>query len=178
MLFDPRPNKEERSAWSEFVTCTLVALAAAAYVLCIPFLPLVAWWERHKRKLLTAGMTARNRVMPWPDFVRAAKEKRGTLIIEGDPRKGPNLWWTPEDLSAVSPHSCSLDLRTLLDRTYQPFRFWCYERYTSPSTGSASLVVGGEGQNREFAIGSDEPDRGTGIFQDLPTVLISYHGRR
>ena len=114
--------------------------------------------------------------MQWADFVTAMEQKRGTLIVEGDPHKGPNLWWTPEDILSASPHPCSSDLRALFDRSYGPFREWCYERYTSPATGIASLVVGGEGQPRRFAIGSEEGEAGVGIFKDVPTVLTSGRG--
>jgi hypothetical protein len=121
-------------------------------------------------------MTAKNRVMQWPEFVQAVQEKHGTLIIEGDPRKGPNFWWTAENVSSLSPHPCSCDLGTLFDRSYKPFRAWCYERYT-PATGIALLVLGGEGQRRGFAIGSEEDEIGTGIFKEIPTILTSSRGR-
>jgi hypothetical protein len=157
-----------------FVFVPLMAIAALA---SLPFLPFAALWERRKTRLLTDAMTAKNRVMQWPEFVQAVQEKRGTLIIEGDPWKGPNFWWTAENVSSLSPHPCSCDLGTLFDRSYRPFRAWCYERYTSPATGSAFLVLGGGGQRRGFAIGSEEDEIGTGIFKDMPTVLTSIRGR-
>src|SRR5438270_988199 len=90
-----------------FVFMPLLAIVALA---SLPFLPLVRWWEKRKRRLLTDAMTAKNRVMVWPEFVKALEEKRGTLIIEGDPWKGPNFWWTAEDVRSLSPHPCSCDL--------------------------------------------------------------------
>ena len=154
----------------------IVPLMAMAAALSLPFLPALAYWGRRKKRLLAHAMTKQNRVLPWPDFVCALEEKRGTLIVEGDPFKGPNLWWTPEDVRIASPHRCSENLHSLFDRSYDPFMRWCFERYTSPSTGSALLVLGGEGQRRGFAIGSEEEEVGTGIFQKMPTVLTS--GRR
>jgi hypothetical protein len=150
---------------------------AIAALVSLPFLPFAAWRERRKTRLLTDAMTAKNRVIQWPEFVQAVQEKRGTLIIEGDPRKGPNFWWTAENVSSLSPHPCSCDLGTLFDRSYRPFRAWCYERYTSPVTGSAFLVLGGEGQRRGFAFGSEEDETGTGIFKDMPAILTSSRGR-
>lgn len=150
---------------------------AIAALVSLPFIPIVAFWERRKKSVLAESMTRTKRALLWPDFVRALEEKHGTLIVEGDPRKGPNLWWTTESVSAVSPHRCSCDLGSLFDRNYRPFRMWCYERYISPTTGTAFLVLGGEGHRRGFAIGTDEEDIGSGIFQNVPTVLIGRRGR-
>ena len=148
-------------------------LLAIAALISLLFTPIAALWEKRKKRLLKDAMTAKNRAMQWPEFVQALEEKRGTLIVEGDPRKGPDFWWTSENIRTVSPHSCSCDLGTLFDRNYKPFRAWCYERYTSPATGTALLVLGGEGQRRGFAIGSEEDEIGVGIFKDVPTVLTS-----
>jgi hypothetical protein len=65
----------------------------------------------------------------------------------------------------------------MFDRSSRPFRAWCYERYTSPATGIAILVLGGEGQRRGFAIGGEEDEIGTGIFKGMPTILTSSRGR-
>jgi hypothetical protein len=155
------------------VSLFVVALIAIAYVLALPFLPIVVYWERRKKRVLARAMTRQNRTLLWTDFARALEGKRGTLIVEGDPRKDPNLWWTPEDIRLLSPHPCSDDLSSLFNRSYRPFMRWCFERHTSPSSGSAFLVLGGEGQRRGFAIGSEEDESGTGIFQNMPTVLMT-----
>jgi hypothetical protein len=152
-------------------------LMVQAALVSLPFIPIAAWSQKRTRSLLTNAMKAKDRVIQWPEFVQVAEEKRGTLIVEGDPRKGPNFWWTEENVHSLSPHSCSCDLGTLFDRSYRPFRGWCYERYTSPATGTALLVLGGEGQRRGFAIGSEEDEIGTGMFRDMPTVLTSRRGR-
>lgn len=170
----PRRPKEFGPLVSLLVFVPLMAIAA---LVSLPALPVVTYWEKRKRRLLTHAMTAKNRAMQWPEFVQAVEEKRGTLIIEGDPRKGPNFWWTAEDVSSLSPHPCSCDLGTLFDRRYRPFRAWCDERYTSPATGSAFLVLGGEGQRQSFAVGSEEDETGGGIFKDMPTILTSSRGR-
>ena len=47
-------------------------------------------------------MTAKNRVMQWPEFVQAVEEKQGTLIVDGDPRKAPSFWWTAEDICSMT----------------------------------------------------------------------------
>jgi hypothetical protein len=155
----------------------LVPFLAVAALISLPFTPLVSWRARRRKRLLAETMTAKNRVMRWPQFVQALEQKRGTLIIEGDPRKGPSFWWTAEDVRSLSPHPCSCDLGTLLDRSYRPFHEWCRKRYTSPATGTAFLSLGGEGQRRGFAIGSEEDEIGIGIFKDMPTVLTSSRGQ-
>ena len=145
-----------------FVFLPLMVIASA---LSLPFVPIAAYWNRRKRRLLIQAMTRQSRVLPWPDFVRCLEEKRGTLIVEGDPRKGPQLWWTPEDVRGVSPSRCSESLSSLFDQSYAPFMQWSFERYTSSLSGSALLVLGGEGQRRGFAIGSEEDELGRGIFE-------------
>lgn len=170
----PKRPKEFGPLVSLFVFVPLLALYA---LVSLPFLPLVAWWEKGRRRLLIDAMTAQNRVMQWPEFVRALQEKRGVLIVQGDPWKGPDFWWTAENVGSLSPHPCSCDLGTLFDRSYRPFRAWCHERYISPVTGSALLVLGGEGQRWGFALGSEEDETGAGIFKDMPTILTSRRGR-
>jgi hypothetical protein len=150
---------------------------AIAALVSLPFLPLVAWCQKRKKQLLAERMTKQNRSMLWADFVRAAEGKHGTLIVEGDPRKGPNLWWTADNIRAVSPYPCSDSLGTFFERSYKPFRKWCRERYTNPVTGTALLVLGGSGQRRGFSIGSEEDERGTGIFENMSTVLITHRGK-
>ena len=137
--------------------------------------PIVAWREQRKRRLLAARMKGQNRVMPWADFLQAAEMKRGTLIVEGNPRKGPNFWWTNEDVRTLSPYRCSCDLGALFDRGYWPFREWCYERYANPSTGSAALVVGGGRERLKFAGAQEETDS---QHPAIPTVLVTRDGRR
>ena len=154
-------------------------LMAIATLISLPFLPVVAHWEKHKKRLLADVMTRQKRALQWEDFTKALEEKRGTLIVEGDPFKGPNLWWTSDDVRSASPYRCSCDIGTLRDRGYDPFMQWCYERYLSPKIGHAFLVLGGEGQRRGFALGSQEDElAGTGIFKDMPTVLVTGQRHR
>jgi hypothetical protein len=172
------PRKEPRKFgpfMGMFVFLPLMVIAAA---LSLPFMPLVAWWRKREKRLLAESMTKQNRVMRWSDFVQVAEEKRGTLIVEGDPRKGPHLWWTSEDVRAISPYACSDDLGTLLNRSYKPFHEWCYKRYANPATGSGLIVLGGGRQRLGFALGNEEDERGTGIFKKISTVLITSRGRR
>lgn len=153
-------------------------LLVIASVASLPVVPIFAWQQRRNKRLLADAMAKGDRVILWPDFVQALGTKRGTLIVEGDPRKGPNLWWTAHDVCATSPYPCSRDIGALFDPKYRPFRVWCHENYTSPTTGTALLVTGGEGQRRGFALGATEDERGSGIFEDVLTVLTTYGGRR
>ena len=152
-------------------------LLAAAALVSLPLAPLIVARKKRKNRLLAEAMRAKNRVMEWPEFVQALNEKRGTLIVEGDPFKGPNFWWTAEDVRSLSPHPCSSPLGALFDRAYRPFRAWCHEHYVSPATGVAFFVLGGEGQRWGFALGGEDDEIGTGIFKDMPTILIGRRGR-
>jgi hypothetical protein len=162
-------KKEPRESGPLAGLFVFLPLMAVVAVVSLPFLPIVAWWENRRRRLLDESMTKQNRTMSWSQFIQAAEEKRGTLVVEGDPRKGPNLWWTPEDIPSISPHTCARDLGALFNRTYKPFWVWCRKRYISRVTGSALLVLGGDGQRREV-LGSED---GTAIFQNIPIVFLS-----
>jgi hypothetical protein len=148
-------GKESGPLVSLFLYLPLLAIFA---VLQLPFLPIAALWERSKRKRLVQQMTKQNRVMVWPDFVRALKDKRGTWIIGGLP-PNPDWWWTEEDVRAVSPYACPNDLDDLAwtDKSFTPFRLWCYERYTNQAHGRALLVVGRNGARLDF-LENDSPE--------------------
>jgi hypothetical protein len=137
-----KSGKEFGSLVGFFVFLPLLALVA---VLQLPFLPIVALWERSQQKRLLQQMTKQNRVMQWSEFVQALQEKRGTLIIEGEWLNGAIWWWTEEDVRAASPPSFSEStLGTVREKQLGciPFRRWCYERYTNPTNGRAFLIVG------------------------------------
>jgi len=171
-----RKPKEVGPVLRVLVFLPLLAIAA---LVSLPFIPIAAWWQRRRRSRLKLAMNDKNRVMRWVDFARALEEKRGTLIVEGDPRKGPNFWWTPDDVLVLSPEPCSDSLGKLFNHSYEPFREWCYRRYTGPS-GNAFLVVGGKGQHKGFSIDHNlENDfRGKGMDRDIPTVFTTYPRRR
>lgn len=159
---------------SVFVFLPLLLIGA---ILSRPLGPIFNWWQKRKKRLLKDAVAKRGGLMPWNDFVPTAEEKRGTLIIEGNIFKGPNLWWTAEDVRAMSPHPYPGDSDDFRSREFQPFRAWCYRRYSDPVTGCALLVVGGGRERLGFA--RSHPDlQGKGIFKEMPTVLIgAWHTR-
>ena len=67
---------------------------------------------------------------------------RGTLIVETAQKQGMRLWWTPEDVVALSPFP-PLPFESLhfivRGRTARPFVTWCLQRYLSLTAGSAFL---------------------------------------
>jgi hypothetical protein len=57
--------------------------------------------------------------------------------------KGPvRLWWTSDDVPAVSPHPCLFEeAPDSLESINSEFDAWCRSRYTNPQSGVAQLVV-------------------------------------
>jgi hypothetical protein len=52
-------------------------------------------------------MSAAGRSMSWREFEMVLEKRQGTIIGECLSEKGPcRLWWTPENVRAVSPHKC------------------------------------------------------------------------
>jgi hypothetical protein len=60
---------------------------------------------RRREKQFTDEMQAVGRLLMWAQARSQIDEYRGTLIDERVPGDDVSrLWWTPEDVSALSPH--------------------------------------------------------------------------
>ena len=89
-------------------------------------------------------MAAADRVITWAELrFRFGANSQGTLIEED-----ANIWWTPEDIAALSPHPCCFDEpspKTKSEREqFMPFFEWCRSRFISLESGTALLVDIGE----------------------------------
>lgn len=125
-------------------------LLAIAAPLSIPYMLVRrAVWNRHE-KFLGSRMAKVNRVIGWADFIKVVNENRGTLIAECESSKGPfRRWWTPDNIYALTPYPCG-DHVSMWFGEFLPFRKWCFEKYTSQTTGSAVLVIGTRDQWRSL----------------------------
>jgi hypothetical protein len=118
----------------------------AAFLIATPLsIPVTKVWQaikrRQERKFVTE-MKSANRLVSWTEARSYIENGNGFLISEHFSLKGPTrLWWTPDDIPAVSPH------RYLFETNSDPFNsinsefeLWCRSRYSDPRSGGAHLV--------------------------------------
>jgi hypothetical protein len=107
-------------------------------------------WRRREQRFVRV-MQAKNRLINWPDFMREVNRKCGTTIIERLSIKGrTRWWWTPDDISAKSPHPVEGSSSSFPDPVFTPFHEWCHEIYTNATTGRAMLVSCTPEERRSF----------------------------
>ena len=142
-----RPGKSKRGRSYEipaiFAPIYLPLLIIAA-VLSIPWTYVQRLKQRHRERKFAEQMRKDGRIMAWDEFESALKERRGTTISEVLGIKGPfRIWWTPEDVRAISPSLCPNEGQVwteLQSAEFRPFFDWCYAQFTNPNSGRARLV--------------------------------------
>jgi hypothetical protein len=95
-----------------------------------------------RERRLFRRLASTHRTIPWCEVEQHLAAGRGTLIIEQAQKQSVRLWWTPDDIPALSPcpPPAFADLDFIkLDRAAQPFVAWCFQRYLSLTSGSAFL---------------------------------------
>lgn len=110
--------------------------------------PAISLVRRRQEKSFATRMSAVGRSISWKDLETALDKNQGTIIGECLSEKGPcRLWWTPENVRAVSPHKCypegySRDLYfgPYVDPDFASFFEWCYTTFTSPHSGTGRLI--------------------------------------
>jgi hypothetical protein len=87
-------------------------------------------------------MNTAGRLLTWKELQLAIENEQGTVIGECLSPTGPfRLWWTPEDIPALSPHKCDREkVWGWPEPEFLPFFEWSYAKYTSPQSGLARLV--------------------------------------
>jgi hypothetical protein len=119
-----------------------IALPLLIWVLPqIPFALAAGWKVSRRRRGIAARMRATGRLVSWGEIRPQIEQGRGTLIDEFVSKDSSVLWWTAEDVSAISPHRCCLKGTYRSDiAACQPFFDWCRARYTDLESGKAQLV--------------------------------------
>ncbi len=90
-----------------------------------------------------------------PAAILLSNVSGGTLIIDrpGFKFKATHCWWTHESVAEISPFPIPTDDERMIlctetkETTPHEFDLWCWRRYISPVTGSATLITpphGGE----------------------------------
>ena len=98
-----------------------------------------ARWLRELRK---AGRAT-------PAAILLSNASGGTLIVDrpGFNLKATHCWWTDENVAEIAPVPIPTDDERMdlctetKETTPHEFDLWCWRRYISPSTGSATLVT-------------------------------------
>jgi len=87
-------------------------------------------------------LTSAQRVLLWREVEQHLQAGSGTLIIETAQKQSHRLWWTPDDIAAVSPIRVPAfaDIDFVLFDPAAPFTRWCFERYLSLHGGTAFLT--------------------------------------
>lgn len=142
----PEPSMEPESDLAKlgwlllspfFITVLFVAAACS-----IPITWLFRLSQAQQLRRLLVQMRTRDRVLQWDEFRSLVVEKQGTVIGESLSIKGPfRLWWTPQDVPALSPHPCNADtVPPYFEPEFAPFSKWCVMHYINLEEGSAKLV--------------------------------------
>jgi hypothetical protein len=121
----------------------LVLMAPVIVVVAVTSIP-VSMFERRtmrqREKRFAADMRAIGRLVSWIEARSQIDNECGTLIEESSP-DGYRLWWTPEDIPAVSPYPCCFEDGKIPDvQAYGPVFEWCRSRFTNPASGTARLI--------------------------------------
>jgi hypothetical protein len=114
-----------------------------AGALSIPWTYVLRLRQRRQERQFATLMESSGRIMTWKEFETAIENGQGTAIGEFLSMKGPfRLWWTREDIPAVSPHSCDRQHHLAFpEPEFAPFFDWCHAQFTNPRSGRAQLVI-------------------------------------
>src|SRR5512143_3749894 len=98
-----------------------------------------------RQKSFDAQMAAAGRLIPWAELrSQLTANSQGTIIEEDTQDDLYNVWWTPEDIAALSPHPCCFETPSPTTKQateeFRPFFEWCRSRFTNPESGTALLV--------------------------------------
>jgi hypothetical protein len=108
--------------------------------------------NRYQERQFLKKLKLMGRTVSWEETRRKLQGPQpGTLLGEALSMHGPwRLWWTPDAIATISPFPFHMsqgegnkkgDERfAWLDEKFIPFGEWCRTRYTSETSGSATLV--------------------------------------
>ncbi len=99
---------------------------------------------RRRERAFVSLMAGRGRVMELGAFEAAMARGEGTAIDEAVTSEGPwRIWWTGEDVGAVSPHPVAVGEWVMLawESRWFPFFGWAAGRYLDVEKGTARLVA-------------------------------------
>jgi hypothetical protein len=126
--------------FSAILGILFIPLICIAAPLSIPVTFVSRYFSRRSEKRFAARMKTVGRWLTWNEALSEIEHGRGTLIGEYLSAEGPYLlWWTPDDVSAISLHPCCFEELPWLWESDEFFD-WCRSRFTDPAAGTASIV--------------------------------------
>jgi hypothetical protein len=130
-----------------FVILLVVGLMAIIFVSNV--MGVIREWRFRKR------VRARGRYTTWRKLVEQFGPDSGTVLIDG-PTLGWGIsraWWTHENVIREAPCSRPKSPREIFGGpSPHAFELWCYERYTSPESGTAILFGVWNGKRRALKL--------------------------
>lgn len=130
---------------SRIVTLSLLVLSSPLIltwiVVQVPFSVVEHAAMRRREKRFAIRMGAAGRLIAWAEARSQIDNQHGTLIGESVAHDAYRLWWTAEDIPAISPYPCCFEG----NKPPEPwehivFDDWCRSRFTNPASGTARLV--------------------------------------
>ena len=119
-----------------------VPLLLVMGVFAIPYLIAASVCMAARERRLFRRLRATHRTLPWREVEQHLQTGSGTLIIEQAQKQSHRLWWTPDDVASSSPVPVPAfaEIDFVVFDSAAPFTSWCFERYLSPSSGTALLT--------------------------------------
>jgi hypothetical protein len=122
-----------------------IPMAVALLVAGLLSIPATKVWYaimRRQERRFALKMKAKDKLFSWDEACSRVERGNGYLISDHFSIKGPiRLWWTAEDVLAVSPYPYILEESPeLIASPNAEFIAWCRCRYTNPQSGAAVLV--------------------------------------
>ena len=148
----------------------LIPVLFIAAGISIPWIYIDRRMKQRRERRFANEMQAVGRSIAWKELEAAIENNQGTIVGEYLSGKGPyRLWWTEEDIPAVSPHKWKRDLHFAgFEEEFVPFFQWCYERYTNSQSGTAKLVIMPPKEHK----GLDEKLKGTRFVSTCSFVKL------
>ena len=149
-----------------------IPLLLVAALLSIPYVFIAGIWIAIRERRLFRRLRSSHRTLRWPQVEQHLRDGTGTLIIEQAQKQSLRLWWTPDDVTAETPFPAPPfdELNLFFADPKQPFVAWCFERYLSPATGTASLT---RPTGLSFPAGFVSPDFFTERFPSARVVATT-----
>ena len=147
-----------------------VLLAAALF--SIPYVFIAGIYVAIRERRLFSRLRSSDRTLCWPEVEQRLRDGCGTLIDAQAQKQGLRLWWTPDDVTTLTPFPLPPfdKLNLFFADPKQPFVAWCFERYLSAATGTASLT---RPSGLSFPAGFVSPDFFTERFPSARVVATT-----
>jgi len=142
-------NKNSRVSSWPFKLLAPVGFLGVMIYLCLaillstPYLLVKNYVANKRRSRFESRMLGLGRTIDLMEVLEIVKEGRGTILQEHLFRRGWGVrrWWIPNNLLQNSPYQLPTSFEQAHTADFEVACRWLFERYTSPVTGTAKLIV-------------------------------------